>query len=203
MKWRYIPIMLVMVVLLAATPIFAQTEQPPGEIPAATGTDTPPPETSQVETPQLPVLTIVNSSGERVPVQVEIADTPEETLTGLMGRSALAEEAGMLFVFEQEQILAFWMKDTLIPLSIAYIDAEGRIVDIQDMQPLDDETSRPSAEPAQYALEVDQGFFEGRGVMVGDMVEMPSRQGEGGEGEVPTKAPAAPLGGTALEGALG
>jgi len=53
----------------------------------------------------------------------------------------------MLFVFEQEQILAFWMKNTLIPLSIAYIDVEGRIVDIQDMQPLD-ETSRPSAEPA-------------------------------------------------------
>src|SRR5215204_7578903 len=136
MKWRLMPIMLVMVVLLAAIPIFAQTAfaqtaQSPGEIPAATGTDTPQPETSQVETPQLPVLTIVTSSGERVPVQVEIADTPGEIQTGLMGRSALAEEAGMLFVFDQEQILAFWMKDTLIPLSIAYIDAEGRIVDIQ------------------------------------------------------------------------
>ena len=201
MKWRLILIMLVIVVLLAAA-TFAQTEQSPGEIPAATGTDTPQPDTSQVGTPQLPVLTFVNSSGERVPVQVEIADTPEEWQTGLIGRSALAEEAGMLFVFEQEQILAFWMKDTLIPLSIAYIDAEGRIVDIQDMQPLD-ETSHPSAEPAQYALEVNQGFFEGRGVMVGDMAELPSGQGEGGEGEVPTKAPAAPLGGTALEGALG
>src|SRR5215213_3589027 len=201
MKWRLILIMLVIVVLLAAA-TFAQTEQSAVEIPAATGTDTPQPDTSQVETPQLPVLTIVNSSGERVPVHVEIADTPEERQTGLMGRSALAEEAGMLFVFEQEQILAFWMKDTLIPLSIAYIDAEGRIVDIQDMQPLD-ETDHLSAEPAQYALEVNQGFFEGRGVMVGDIVELPSGQGEGGEGEVPTKAPAAPLGGTALEGALG
>ena len=79
----------------------------------------------------------------------------------------------MLFVFEQEQILAFWMKDTLIPLSIAYIDAEGRIVDIQDMQPLD-ETDHLSAEPAQYALEVNQDFFERRGVMVGDVVELPS-----------------------------
>ena len=201
MKWRLILIMLVIVVLLAAA-TFAQTEQSPGEIPAATGTDTPQPDTSQVETAQLPVLTIVNSSGERVPVQVEIADTPEERQTGLMGRSALAEEAGMLFVFEQEQILSFSMKDTLIPLSIAYIDAEGRIVDIQDMQPLD-ETSRPSAEPAQYALEVNQDFFEGRGVMIGDMAELRSGQGEEGEGEVLTKAPAAPLGGTALEGALG
>src|SRR5215217_5266776 len=190
MKRWLILIMLVMVVLLAAaTPAFAQTEQSPGEIPAATGTDTPQPDTSQVETAQ-------------VPVRVEIADTPEERQTGLMGRSALAEEAGMLFVFEQEQILAFWMKDTLIPLSIAYIDAEGRIVDIQDMQPLD-ETDHPSAEPAQYALEVNQGFFEGRGVVVGDMVELPSGQGEGGESEVPAEAPAAPLEGTALEGALG
>ena len=197
MKWRLIPIMLVMVVLLAATPIFGQTEQSPGEIPAATGTDTPQPETSQVETPQLPVLTIVTSSGERVPVQVEIADTPGEIQTGLMGRSALAEEAGMLFVFDQEQILSFWMKDTLIPLSIAYIDAEGRIVDIQDMQPLD-ETIHPSAEPARYALEVNQGFFEGRGVAVGDVVELPSLQGEGGEGEVPAEAPAAPLEGAEL-----
>jgi len=196
MKWRLILIMLVIVVLLAAA-TFAQTEQSPGEIPAATGTDTPQPDTSQVETAQLPVLTIVNSSGERVPVQVEIADTPEERQTGLMGRSALAENAGMLFVFDQEQILSFWMKDTLIPLSIAYIDAEGRIVDIQDMQPLD-ETSHPSAEPAQYALEVNQGFFEGRGVMVGDMVELPSLQGEGGESEVPAEAPAAPLEGAAL-----
>ena len=157
-------IMLVMVVWLAtATPIFAQTEQLPTDIPAVTGTDT----------PQLLVLTIVNSGGERVPVQVEIADTPDERQTGLMGRSALAEDAGMLFVYDREQVLSFSMKDTLIPLSIAYIDVEGRIVDIQDMQPLD-ETSHPSAEPAQYALEVNQGFFEGRGVMVGDMVELPS-----------------------------
>ena len=180
MKRWLIPIMLVMVVLLAAAiAAFAQTEQSPGEIPAATGTDTPQPDTSQVETAQLPVVTIVNSRGERIPVQVEIADTPEERQTGLMGRSALAEEAGMLFVFDQEQILSFWMKNTLIPLSIAYIDAEGRIVDIQDMQPLD-ETKHPSAEPARYALEVNQGFFEGRGVAVGDVVELSSLQGEGG-----------------------
>lgn len=76
----------------------------------------------------------------------------------------------------------------MIPLSIAYIDAEGRIVDIQDMQPLD-ETPRPSAEPTQYALEVNQGFFEERGVTVGDMVELPGGQGEGESG-VPAEAPA-------------
>ncbi len=117
-------------------------------------------------------LGILNSAGERVEVPVEIADTDEERQTGLMGRTALAEDAGMLFVFDVEQQLSFWMKDTLIPLSIAFIDSEGRIVDIQDMQPLD-EAPHPSAAPAQYALEVNQGFFEARGIQVGDTVELP------------------------------
>ena len=117
-------------------------------------------------------LTIVNSAGERVEVPVEVADTDEERQMGLMGRDALAEDAGMLFVFDAEQQLSFWMKDTLIPLSIAFMDSEGRIVDIQDMQPLD-ETPHLSAEPAQYALEVNQGFFGTRGIQVGDSVELP------------------------------
>jgi uncharacterized protein len=63
------------------------------------------------------------------------------------------------------------MKDTFIPLSIAYIDAQGRIVDIQDMQPLD-EIPHLSALPVQYALEVNQGFFEDKGITVGDTVEL-------------------------------
>jgi uncharacterized protein len=73
----------------------------------------------------------------------------------------------MLFIFDREQQLSFTMRDTLIPLSIAYIDARGTIIDIQDMQPLD-ETSHPSAAPAKYALEVNQGFFEAHGIQVGD-----------------------------------
>ncbi|MCA1716362.1 MAG: DUF192 domain-containing protein [Actinobacteria bacterium] len=112
---------------------------------------------------------------------VEIADTDAERQTGLMRRTVLPEDAGMLFVFEGEQTLSFWMRDTLIPLSIAYIDAEGRIVDIQDMQPLDDIPPHyVSAGPAQYALEVNQGFFEERGVTVGDTVELPVQGEEGG-----------------------
>ena len=164
--------------LVAAASAFAQTEAPSGqETPAAT----------EPQTSQSPVSTIVNSLGERIPVQVEIADTDAERQTGLSGRPTLAEDAGMLFVFDQEQPLSFWMKDTLIPLSIAYISADGRIVDIQDMQPLD-ETPHPSAEPAQYALEVNQGFFKERGVAVGDTVELP-RQGTE-ESRVPTEVPA-------------
>ena len=118
------------------------------------------------------VMTITNSAGERVEVPVEIPATDAERERGLMGRTALPEDAGMLFVFDQEQQLSFWMKDTLIPLSIAYIDGGGRIVDIQDMQPLD-ETPHPSAEPARYALEVNQGFFAARGIQVGDRAELP------------------------------
>jgi uncharacterized membrane protein (UPF0127 family) len=118
------------------------------------------------------VMTITNSAGERVEVPVEIAATDAERERGLMGRTTLPEDAGMLFVFDQEQQLSFWMKDTLIPLSIAYIDGEGRIVDIQDMQPLD-ETPHPSAGLARYALEVNQGFLGARGIQVGDRTELP------------------------------
>ncbi len=125
---------------------------------------------TESEASQLPTLTIINSVGERMPVQVEIADTDAERQQGLMGRTALAEDAGMLFVFGREQQLSFWMKNTLIPLSIAYIDAQGRIVDIQDMQPLD-ETSHPSAAPAQFALEVNQGFFAEHGIEVGNVLQ--------------------------------
>jgi uncharacterized membrane protein (UPF0127 family) len=117
-------------------------------------------------------VTINASGGERVEVEAEIAEDEAKRRKGLMERTELAEDAGMLFVYDREQPLSFWMRNTVIPLSIAYIDAEGRIADIQDMQPLD-ETPHPSAEPARYALEVNQGFFEERGVEVGDEVEVP------------------------------
>jgi uncharacterized protein len=112
-------------------------------------------------------LFIVNSAGERVPLLVEVAETERQQQRGLMGRTELDANRGMLFVFDREQALSFTMRDTLIPLSIAYIDARGTIIDIQDMQPLN-ETSYPSAAPAKYALEVNQGFFEAHGIQVGD-----------------------------------
>ena len=166
MKRRLAVVMLALGVLLATVaPALAQS----GESSSVEG-----PAIAEPETSQLPTLTIINSLGERVPVQVEIADTPEERQTGLMGRTALAEDAGMLFVFDEEQTLSFWMRDTLIPLSIAFMDAEGRIVDIQDMKALDDRPPHyTSAEPARYALEVNVGFFEERGVEVGDRAKLP------------------------------
>ena len=118
---------------------------------------------------------IIEASGdESVKVRVEIADKPDEQAKGLMYRMALGQERGMLFVFPTEEDRSFWMKDTLIPLSIAYIDSEGRIVDIQDMKALDDDPPHyVSAEPARYALEVNKGFFDERGVKVGDRLDLP------------------------------
>jgi uncharacterized membrane protein (UPF0127 family) len=127
---------------------------------------------TESEASQTPTVIITNSEGERVEVQVEIADSRTEQARGLMERTELAENAGMLFILKSEQSPGFFMENTLIPLSIAFIDSEGRIVDIQDMQPLD-ETHHYPAEPAQYMLEVNQGFFAERGVQVGDQVELP------------------------------
>ena len=111
------------------------------------------------------------SSGEKVKVRVEIAESLREVVTGLRWRKSLPENRGMLFVYTDEEKRTFTMEDTLIPLSIAFMDSEGRIVDIQDMEPSKD--GYDSAEPAQYALEVNQGFFEERGVKVGDRADLP------------------------------
>ncbi len=147
-----------------------------GESPSGAPEETTAPNTTapdvEPEAAQAPTVSIVKASGERVEVAVEIADTRTEQARGLMERTELAQDAGMLFVLKSEQSPGFYMENTLIPLSIAFMDSEGRIVDIQDMQPLD-ETRHFPAEPAQYALEVNQGFFAERGVQVGDTVELP------------------------------
>lgn len=104
---------------------------------------------------------------------LEIADTPAERALGLMHRESLAENAGMLFVFSQESPLNFWMKNTLIPLDILYMDSAGVVVDIQTMYPqpgVPDSELRnyPSAAPAQHALEINAGLAESLGFEVGD-----------------------------------
>ncbi|MER3404798.1 MAG: hypothetical protein C4289_06230 [Chloroflexota bacterium] len=114
-----------------------------------------------------PYVQITTAHGAQVIVYVEIADTPELRALGLMNREALAEDHGMLFVFEQDVQVPFWMKDTLIPLSIAFIAADGTIVDIKDMQPLDLSLVYSQA-PYRYALEVNQGFFAAHGIGIGD-----------------------------------
>jgi hypothetical protein len=92
----------------------------------------------------------------RVSLIAELALTPAQKQQGLMFRTELKDGEGMLFVFGQDQILSFWMKDTLIPLSIAYISSDGRIIEIFDMEP---RSLNPvhSSRSARYALEVPQG----------------------------------------------
>ena len=109
----------------------------------------------------------VSINGQRF--VVETAVTPQERSRGLMFRESLPKNHGMLFIFESEQMLSFWMQNTSIPLSIAYIDADGVIVDILDMDPFD-LTAVPSSRPAMYALEVNQGEFEKRGIRPGNRV---------------------------------
>ena len=103
-------------------------------------------------------------------VRAEIAGNDEDRSRGLMFRKELPDGDGMLFIFENDQILSFWMKNTYIPLSIAYISRDGTINEIRDMQP-HDETSVTSGRPARYALEVPQGWFARVGVRPGDTVK--------------------------------
>ena len=137
-------------------------------------TTAPPPEEAKAEQPTN-TLVLINSSGQRVEVQVEIADEREEQERGLRGRTELAEDAGMLFVFEREGRPNIWTKYTQIPISVAFINGQGNIVDIHDREPLD-ETPRPPAAPAKFVLMVNQGFFEERGVEVGDCLSSPNCQ---------------------------
>lgn len=103
-------------------------------------------------------------------LRVELADTPETRRVGLMNRRQLAPDGGMLFVFDAASPQAMWMKNTLIPLSVAFVGADGRILNIEDMQPLT-EDAHPSSGPALYAIETNLGWFRKRGIQAGDRVD--------------------------------
>ena len=102
-------------------------------------------------------------------IWVEVVRTPEERAQGLMGRKHLGEDEGMLFIFEKEDYHSFWMKNTLIPLSIAFIDREGKILRIADMEPLTLD-SHPPPKPILYALEMSKGWFSTNSLQVGDIL---------------------------------
>ncbi|WP_217475352.1 DUF192 domain-containing protein [Stutzerimonas stutzeri] len=102
-------------------------------------------------------------------LRAEYARTPAERERGLMERTELAADRGMLFRFDEVRRHCLWMKDTPLPLSAAFMDEQGRIVDMIDLQPLD-RTIRCSSEPARYALEVNQGWFRQRALSVGAQV---------------------------------
>ncbi|MBS3732573.1 MAG: DUF192 domain-containing protein [Desulfobacterales bacterium] len=102
---------------------------------------------------------------------VEIAATPQARAKGLMFRRSLEENTGMLFVYPDEEYRCFYMKNTFIPLDIAFISRKLQIVDTRQMQPLD-ESPVCSREKARYALEVNSGFFDRHGIQVGDPIRI-------------------------------
>lgn len=122
---------------------------------------------------KLPVkkLTILRSDGSEVSVKAEIADNYGSRQKGFMFRKKIPDGTGMLFIFEEEQKLDFWMKNTPHPLTIAYIDRGGKIRDILDMTPFSLENVS-STQPVLYALEVPQGWFTRVGVKVGDTLKL-------------------------------
>lgn len=105
-------------------------------------------------------------------IDIEIATTDEERVKGLMFRENLCQNCGMLFVFEEEKPLSFWMKNTLIPLSIIFIDSDLNIVDIKNASPCITETcpSYPSNQTAKYVLEINQNIFNQN--IIGSKIEI-------------------------------
>ena len=107
-----------------------------------------------------------------VPIVVEVADDVMERSMGLMYRESLPHDRGMLFVYPDEAVRAFWMKNTRIPLSIAFADADGVIIAVMDMFPDDGRARYRSGAPAKYALEVNRGWFAERGIKVGSEIDL-------------------------------
>ena len=115
-------------------------------------------------------ITITNSAGRAIPIYVEIADEWPELQKGLMFRESLPEDEGLLFIFPSSGNYPFWMKNTLIPLDAIYMDANGTIVDILQMEPCiaDPCPSYPPDADALYVLEVNKGFSERHGIEIGN-----------------------------------
>ncbi len=107
-------------------------------------------------------------------VTLEVAKERETLSRGLMFRDSLAKNSGMLFIFPREGMYSFWMKNTRIPLSIAFINSQGRIVGLDEMRPYDTVTVHMPFEPYTYAIEMDSGWFPQKGVKCGDTLKIPS-----------------------------
>ncbi len=119
--------------------------------------------------PKLPTTTIRVGN---ISLEVEIASTEEQRNRGMMFRKSLEEGKGMLFVFESDQKMAFWMKITSIPLSLAYLGSDGTIFQIIDLAPFS-EDPQLSQRSVRYAVEVPQGWFAKVGIGTGDRFDIP------------------------------
>jgi uncharacterized protein len=104
-------------------------------------------------------------------LNLELAQSPQARARGLMYRESLCDDCGMLFVYREPRVLSMWMKNTLIPLDVAFADKEGKILVIKSMQP-HDLTPVGSEQPAVYAWEMNQGWFKANHIQVGDHMEV-------------------------------
>ena len=120
------------------------------------------------QAPQPTLRTTKLTAGIHV-ITAEIASTPQSRMIGLMMRERLAPNHGMVFVFDDKSQHCFWMRNTVIPLSIAFIDDDGTVVSIADMSPKSEASTCPQR-PVRYALEMDQGWFAKRGVTAGTKI---------------------------------
>jgi uncharacterized protein len=156
---------------LSITPLNTPSFTPfPSGSPAATPFNPANPSTPSAELDEYGFRTTQIHIGNET-LHVELAQTPAQHSKGLRFRQTLAENAGMLFIFPSPQRVSFWMKDASIPLSIAYIQADGKIVQIRPMQPYD-QTPVPSlSDTIAYALLVNQSWFENHGITAGSMME--------------------------------
>lgn len=125
-------------------------------------------------------LTVVSADGKSHVFTVEIAVTQEEQVKGLMNRKGMAEDKGMLFVFDTMDYRAFWMKDTLIPLDMLFIDDNGKIIKIHENAKPEDLTSIPSGGPVLAVLELAGGVAQKQGLKVGDTVKYKTFGNTGG-----------------------
>lgn len=118
--------------------------------------------------PKLPTITL--SVGNKT-LATEVADTEEEREKGMMFRKEMPDGTAMLFVFDAPQKPAFWMRNTLIPLSVAYVNTLGMILEIHDLQPKDERPVSADFDSILYAIEVPQGWFSKNGILPGTMVK--------------------------------
>jgi uncharacterized protein len=102
-------------------------------------------------------------------IRAELANTPESRMQGLMFRKTLGTSDGMLFVFDEPERQCMWMRNTYVPLSVAFIDAKGAILNVEDMEPLT-ENSHCALGPAKFALEMNKGWFASRGLKAGTRI---------------------------------
>lgn len=112
-------------------------------------------------------LPVVELGAGMYRIEAELAASPQTRQIGLMNRRVMAPQHGMVFVFTEEERHCMWMKNTLIPLSVAFLDKQGRILNIEDMQPQTD-NNHCAAGPARYALEMNLGWFASKGIKPGD-----------------------------------